>query len=193
MTRSAGCRSDVADALVASRSVPERFAEVFDEHYTEVHGYIARRLGPDLAEDLAANTFLAAFRQRGRFDAEKGDPRAWLYGIATNLIRQHRRSEVRAYRAMRRLPTAVPENDHTNRTVARVTAQGSRSALAGGLAKLSAADRDVLLLVALAGLTYEEIAAALGIAYGTVASRLHRARRKLRTALGGVDPRENDG
>jgi RNA polymerase sigma factor (sigma-70 family) len=60
--------------------------------------------------------------------------------------------------------------------------------LAAALARLPSGDRDVLLLVALADLTYEEVASALGLKYGTVASRLNRARRKLREALGGVNP-----
>jgi RNA polymerase sigma factor (sigma-70 family) len=56
---------------------------------------------------------------------------------------------------------------------------------------LSRGDRDVLLLVVLADLGYQEVAEALGIPYGTVCSRLNRARRQLRESLGGVNPAGN--
>lgn len=71
---------------------------------------------------------------------------------------------------------------------ARVSAQAVGGELAGALARLPARHRDVLLLVAWADLGYEEVAAGLGVPVGTVRSRLHRARRKLREALGGSDP-----
>jgi RNA polymerase sigma factor (sigma-70 family) len=58
--------------------------------------------------------------------------------------------------------------------------------------ELSSGDRDVVFLVAIAGLSYEEVAEALGIPDGTVGSRLNRARRKLRTALGGANPMKED-
>jgi RNA polymerase sigma-70 factor (ECF subfamily) len=85
---------------------------------------------------------------------------------------------------------------HDDRVAAQVSAQGLRPDLAAAIAKLNKGDRDVLLLVALAGLGHDEIAAALEIPYGTVGSRLNRARKKLRAALGGTNPmldlEEND-
>jgi DNA-binding CsgD family transcriptional regulator len=69
-----------------------------------------------------------------------------------------------------------------------VTAAAIQRELAGALAGLSRGDRDVLLLVAWADFSYGEVAAALGIPVGTVRSRLNRARRKVREALGGQDP-----
>ncbi|MEV4094610.1 sigma factor-like helix-turn-helix DNA-binding protein [Streptosporangium saharense] len=62
--------------------------------------------------------------------------------------------------------------------------------MTGRLAGLAKRDRDVVLLLALGGLAHAEVAEALGIPYGTVASRLNRARRQLRKALGGVNPLE---
>ncbi|MFF0270871.1 CU044_5270 family protein [Kribbella sp. NPDC004536] len=173
-----------ARALEASAHDPERFSAVFDKYFDQVHGYVARRLGPDVADDLAAETFLIAFRQRERFDHRHGVVRAWLYGIATNLIRRHRRDEVRALRAMAKLPAPIPAGPHEDRVAAQVTAQGASRELAAALASLNAKDREVLLLVALGQLTYAEVAAALGIAYGTVCSRLSRARRAVRASLG---------
>jgi RNA polymerase sigma factor (sigma-70 family) len=82
-------------------------------------------------------------------------------------------------------PAADPVGD---RVAERITAQGVRRELAAALARLPAADRDVLLLVAAGGFTYQEAALALGVPAGTVSSRLVRARRKVRKALGGIDP-----
>jgi RNA polymerase sigma-70 factor (ECF subfamily) len=98
-------------------------------------------------------------------------------------MRRHRRDEVRGYRAMARLEPAETVANHDDRVVGRVNAERLRGALAAALAGLSAGDRDVLLLIALAGLTYEQVADALDISYGTVCSRLNRARRKVRAAL----------
>ena len=167
--------------LTAQRE--EAFAAVFDRHFRDVHGYVARRLGTDVADDVAAETFLTAFRLNHRFDTSKGNRLAWLYGIASNLVRRHRRDEVRGYRAMARLDPNDSVASHDDSVAARVSVEQLRGALAGALAGLSAGDRDVLLLIALAGLTYEQVAEALGISYGTVCSRLNRARRKVRAAL----------
>ncbi|MEV5754916.1 RNA polymerase sigma factor [Actinoallomurus sp. NPDC052308] len=180
----------LGDAAVIAESwhEPELFAEIFHRHFAEIHRYVTRRLGPDAADDIAAETFLAAFRRRERFDPERGAVQPWLYGIATNLIGLHRRAEKRFYRALARTPADDVTYGHDDRVTARVTAGRVGAELAEALAGLSAGDRDVLLLVALADFTYEQVAQALGLKYGTVASRLNRARRKLREALGGVDP-----
>ncbi|NDU73225.1 sigma-70 family RNA polymerase sigma factor [Actinomadura sp. DSM 109109] len=182
--------SDASDAaaIVRSRREPAAFAEIFHRHFAAIHGYAARRLGVDAADDIAAETFLAAFRKRGRFDPARGAVRPWLYGIATRLIGLHRRSEGRRYRALARTPAEHMVDGHEDRVTARVTAGGAGADLADALARLPRGDRDVLLLVALADLTYEEVGQALGLKTGTVASRLHRARRRLRESLGGTNP-----
>ncbi|WP_067804816.1 RNA polymerase sigma factor [Actinomadura formosensis] len=181
-------RTDHSAVLRTSLQDPERFGDIFDAYFAEIHGYAAKRLGPDAASDIAAQTFLEAFRRRDRYDASRAGVRTWLYGIATNVIGRHRRSEVRGLRARARLGPVQDEGGHADRVDARVSAQGLRGRLAGALAELSDGERDVLLLVALADLGHEEVAAALGIPYGTVGSRLSRARRKVREALGGTNP-----
>lgn len=171
----------------STRREEHTFEAVFDRHFRDVHGYVARRLGRDVADDVASETFLIAFRRNDQFDESRGDRLAWLYGIATNLMRRHRRDEVRGYRAMARLDPAGSVANHDDGVITRVSAEHRRGALAKALAGLSPGDRDVLLLIALGELTYEQVAEALGISYGTVASRLNRARRKVRAALGATD------
>ncbi|GGS93268.1 DNA-directed RNA polymerase sigma-70 factor [Planobispora rosea] len=167
---------------------PESFGAVFDAYFGEIHRYVAQRLGVDHAEDVVAETFLTAFRKRSRYDPSRATVRAWLYGIATNLVGKHRRLEVRTLRALGRYGPEADAPGHEERVAVRVSAESLRPELAAALAGLDRRDRDVVLLVALAGLSHEEISTALDIPYGTVGSRLSRARKKLRAALGGVNP-----
>jgi len=179
--------SDDAALIARSLQAPECFGVLFDRHAPAIGRYIARRLGPDAADDLVAETFLVAFRRRGHYDLAHGDARPWLYGIATRLIGRHRRDEVRFFRAIARTgvdPAAEPVADQVTD---RVAAQAASRELAAAVAALSRAQRDVLLLVA-SGLSYQEAGLALGVPAGTVSSRLARARRKVREALGGQDP-----
>ncbi|MFD7818805.1 RNA polymerase sigma factor [Streptomyces sp. NPDC059785] len=185
-----GFRED-SDARVIERSrdEPEQFAALYDRYADAVHRYAARRLGPEAAEDLMAETFTTAFQRRHTYDLERADARPWLFGIATNLVSRHRRAEARRFKALARVPEPVEhEEPVAERAVARAGATGVRRELAAALSGLSARHRDVVLLVAWAGLDYEEAAHALGIPVGTVRSRLHRARSRLREALGGTDP-----
>lgn len=156
----------------------------YGRYFTEIHRYLARRAGVRVADDLSAEVFLAAFRQRQRYDVSRDCARPWLFGIATNLIGMHRRQEGRYYRALSRADAESAGQAEEDRTADRLSAGAARPALVAALARLAPGDRDVLLLVALADLPYPEVAQALGIPYGTVCSRLNRARRKLREALG---------
>lgn len=178
----AGTGERVTDAELAGRFVrePELFTEVHDRYFTVIYRYVAGRLGAQVAEDIAAETFLVAFDRRTTFDAGRGDLRVWLFGIATNLVARHRRKEARHYRALARLDAAPPVEGHEGRVVTSVSLLPQ---LAAALSQLSRGERDVLLLVALGQLGYEEVAAALGISPGTVGSRLSRARGKLSSIL----------
>jgi RNA polymerase sigma-70 factor (ECF subfamily) len=177
---------DDAAAIEASRAEPDRFASLFDRHAPYIHRYLARRVGRQAADDLVAETFLVAFRKRAGYDARYHDARPWLYGIATNLIGQHRRQEARQFRLRQAAGPDPAQPDYAERAVVNVTAQSIRSLLAGALAGLARSDRDVLLLVAWEQLSYDEVAQALNIPVGTVRSRLHRARTKIREALAGT-------
>ncbi|MFI7442304.1 RNA polymerase sigma factor [Nonomuraea indica] len=179
------------DAALVERSWhdPESFAVLYDRYFAEIHRYVAGRLGTHLADDLAAETFLVAFRKRRTFDPDRGAVRPWLYGIATNLLADHRRRETRGLEALRRAPAGEAfDGGHEDSVATRVTAASVQGRLAAAIRRLSAGDRDVLFLVALADLSYQEVAQTLGIPFGTVGSRLNRVRRKLRSGLGGVNP-----
>jgi RNA polymerase sigma-70 factor (ECF subfamily) len=186
-----------SDAVLIASSItaPERFGEIYERHVSEIHRYLARRVGTALADDLAAETFLVAFGSRHRYDraAEKALP--WLFGIATNLLRRHSRTERAQYRSLARIgvdPTATgTETDHADAVAAAVTASSTVRDLGGVLARLSVRERDVLLLIVWGELSYEETAAALGIPIGTVRSRLNRARRRLHAALTPASPRDD--
>ncbi|WP_436762823.1 RNA polymerase sigma factor [Streptosporangium sp. V21-05] len=93
---------DDAEVVRLSLVEPERFSAIFDLHFTEIHRCVAQRPGADGAEDVVAETFLTAFRKRALYDPSRAGGRAWLYGIATNLIGKRRRVEVRALRALGR-------------------------------------------------------------------------------------------
>jgi RNA polymerase sigma factor (sigma-70 family) len=125
--------------------------------------------------------------KRDHDQQDRPDARPWLYGIATNLIGRHRRTEIRQYRAYARTGIDPVTEPFTERVEARVSASGESMRLAAAVAKLPAAYRDALLLVAWGNLTYEQAALALGVPIGTVRSRLSRARGRLRQALAGAN------
>ncbi|MBP2180608.1 RNA polymerase sigma factor [Amycolatopsis magusensis] len=153
------------------------FGLLFDRHAAPLRHYLVRRIGEAVADDLVSETFLIAWNQRHRYDPARAAVRSWLYGIATNLLRRHVRDEVRALRAQ---PAPDPVDGHAVRVAEQVDAQTAARQLAGPLAALAPGDRDVLLLIAWAGLDTTEVAEALDIPAGTVRSRLHRVRRQLR-------------
>ena len=167
------------------RDAYESYSAFFERHYDPIRSYLQRRTGLEVGEELAAQTFEVAFAHRSDFDVRWTNAEPWLFGIATNLIARHRRAELRHYRALSRAEAAGASESHESRVVAAVSAQAVRPRLAHALTRLNQGERDVLLLMALSQFTHEEIAAALGISYGTVGSRLSRARAKLRAALKG--------
>lgn len=171
------------ELIAVSRRDPQRFGLVFERHHADIHAYLRRRLGPEEADDLAAETFVRAFRARHRYDPERPSAKPWLFGIATNILRRHWRRERRQLRAYAR--TGIdPVISASDEIEDRVDASDAGPTLAGALASLPRGEREVLLLRAWAGLTDSEIAEVLGIRLGTVHSRLSRARRRMREAIG---------
>lgn len=183
-------------ALVAlARTDPGFFALVFDRYFVTIHRYLARRVGPDLADDLAGDVFRVAFERRDAFDPQRDSARPWLYGIATNLLHGERRSEERRLRALQRAAAAacVPLGvDAFDRVTERVDAEAVVASIGTAVGQLTQGDRDALVLFAVEGLTYPEVAAALTIPVGTVRSRISRARSRLRELLAGSGQQLSD-
>jgi RNA polymerase sigma factor (sigma-70 family) len=174
-----GTEAELTDAQVFARSVrePGAFRAIFDRHFADVHRYLRHRGGLDLADDLAAETFVRAFAARGRFRAGESDTaRAWLFTIATNLLHDEARRGRRRELALGRLaaqPTAASAEPLDDRD----------PALAAALGALRDEEREAVLLLAWGELSYEEIARVTGVRVGTVRSRLSRARTRLRESL----------
>lgn len=177
-----------SELIVASVSDGRRFSVVFDRHYDRIWGYLSRRAGAAAADDLASETFLRAFAARLTYDRTRHDAGPWLYGIATNLLRERSRGEQRRDRAYARAVERDITPDGVDDADGRLDAHALGPKLLAALATLSVDDRDALLLLALTDLQYEGIAAATDVPVGTVRSRLHRARRQLRAQLGGKVP-----
>ena len=178
-----------AMAIRASLDDPGRFGALFDRHATVVFRYLVRRVGVDEAESLLGDVFRVAFEKRSSYDAERPNARPWLYGIATNLLAHHRRSEARRIGATARLLARRPAADDAadQVVVERLDAEELWPHVADAVARLPEGERDALLLYAWEELSYDEIAIALGVPVGTVRSRLNRARqnlRELRTTIG---------
>jgi RNA polymerase sigma-70 factor (ECF subfamily) len=169
------------------------FSTIFERHFAAIQRYLARRVGSARADDLASQTFVVAFERRTSFNDDVASGRAWLFGIATNLMRNEARSERRLLAAVARLgaDSAGDLQEDVERTLARVDASREVDRIAGVLADLDRDQRDVLLLHAWGDLSYEEIARALSIPVGTVRSRLSRARAKFSAAL--INPIAEEG
>ncbi len=179
--------SDAHDAEILARSVdqPDQYAVFYRRHTGTILRYLRGRLSPDVAEDAAHEVFLRAFRQRASYEPRFPTARPWLYGIAANVIADHHRNEARRLRALEREsqvsaskppPQLAPD------------APDLSPELAAALRRLSLGDREALLLTVWGELSYEETAAALDIAVGTVRSRIARARAFLRAELTATTP-----
>ena len=156
---------------------------LFDRHGVKVHRYAARRINAQVADDIVSETFLVAFDKRSTFDVTVMDALPWLLGIATKLLKQHSRREAVAWKGMVAEIAVDIVPDAIELANARMDAERTVKRMGKALSRLSAGDRDVVLLYAWGDLDYAGISLALGIPVGTVRSRLNRARRLLRSAL----------
>jgi len=189
-----GVMSDLkSDAAVIKASLqrPAEFGRVFERHWDAVFRFFERRLGPDPSEDLASEVFRIAFERRTSYEiGESPSCRPWLYGIAANLVLKERRRFARHLAAVDRVAVfgAASHEDHASAVAARLDTEETWSRLQTALDALDDTSREMLLLVAWEGLSYGEVAVAFGIPIGTVRSRLHRARTRLRTLLNSAAP-----
>lgn len=173
-----------AELLIRSRTDPTAFGAIYVRHAGSVYSYLARRVGPQTAEDLIAEVFLRALEARRRTRPHaSGSALPWLYGIARNVIRQQPRASPRT-----ELPE-VPDQFDWSTVDARLDANSRTSDLRRALDGLSGSEREVLLLVSWEQLTVAEAAEVLGISAGAARMRLHRARAHAAAALAAVqDP-----
>lgn len=187
-----GERSD-AELIAASLSEGGEFSVVFDRHFATVFKYVARRIGTDAAGDVTSEVFVRAFEARDRYDLSRSSARPWLYGIASNLVRDHLRRQRRRSRAYLRVASLEEAASEAviNDAEARASAVLMAPKINAALGKLNPKDREVLLLFALGELTYEEIAEVQSIPIGTVRSRLARARRRMQELM--PDDRQTRG
>lgn len=152
----------------------------FEAHREELVRYARRRVGASDADDVASEVLTRALAAVARYNS--ADPRPWLFGIAANVISEHRRAENRQWRAIGSLAA------QTGRTAAKEwSEQQLHPRFVQALAELPTAQREALLLVVWGELSYEECAAALAVPVGTVRSRIARARAALQIVLGPVE------
>ena len=155
------------------------FSELYERHARTIYNYLFRRLADwSEAEDLTAVVFLEAFRRRGEVVIAQGKLLSWLYGIATNVLRNRRRALWRHRDLVAQL-VGEPGNDETPDVAARAEAAAQMRSVLKRIAKLPRSQQDVIALCVWSGLSYEEAATALGVPVGTVRSRLSRARAAL--------------
>jgi RNA polymerase sigma factor (sigma-70 family) len=157
------------------------FDEVFGAEFGSLHRYLSRRVGGSVADDLAAETFAIAYHKWAELDPSRS-VRPWLYGVAANLVKHHRRKELRMLRAYARTGLD-PTFGEQELSADRLDAKAVKADLAVALADLRAIEREVLLLHAWAQLSDSEIADALSLPLGTTKSHLSRARSHMRNRL----------
>lgn len=172
--------TQVPDNELLRQSVtrPDLLGVLYERHAAAVFRHLARRVGATPAEDLLGEVFVIALEARLRFRPhESGSALPWLYGIAANVVRAHRR---RAAPTCRGTDAEIVDWDAVD---ARLDASARRGALRAALAVLKDEDRELLLLVAWEGLASAEAAESLGITAIAARSRLHRARARAQAAL----------
>jgi RNA polymerase sigma-70 factor (ECF subfamily) len=149
------------------------------DHARSVWAYAARRVGREAAEDIVAQTFVVACRRADQVTIR--NPRAWLLGIAANVIRESRRAEDRRAALVERLVQLAPADPPSHDG-------DSAPNLAAALRALTDTELELLLLVAWDGLKVNEAAEVLGISHGAARTRLLRIRRRLRGRLEAFEP-----
>jgi RNA polymerase sigma factor (sigma-70 family) len=162
--------------------VPATAALDFDALYREarddVYAYAATLLrDAGAAEDVTAQAFERAYRKRGRYDARRGSPRAWLFGIARNAALDELRRRKRAASADIPAPPPAPGPDELAEQAAQL------EAVRRALSRLAARDRELIALRYHAELSTAELAAVLGVSQTNAGTLLHRAMTKLRESL----------
>jgi RNA polymerase sigma-70 factor (ECF subfamily) len=176
------------ELLARSRTDPAAFEPLVGRLGPAVHAYLVRR-APGAADDLLADVWAAAFGARHGFDPRLGGVRAWLFGIARNVLLAHLRRD----RHRRGRADLAGDGFDWSAVDERLDAAAAGPALRGALAGLPTVERELLLLVAWDDLAPGEAARVLGIPAGTARSRLHRARDRMRERLAAARQVRDDG
>src|SRR5262245_40307827 len=176
--------SAASDAEVMGRSLeePEAFGLIYDRHAAVLLRFLGRRVGAEVAEGLVGELFRIAFERRKTFDAARASALPWLYGIGSNLLLKHQRSEARRLRANARMAASQTAEDGPS-SAARLDARVLFPRVADAIESLPEGEREALLLFVWEELSYQHVAEALELPIGTVRSRLNRARARLRELL----------
>ncbi len=171
--------TELWDAALAGDE--QAFGDLFTRHGRVIYNYCFRRTADwSAAEDLASVVFLETWRRRRHVRMEDGSLLPWLYGVATNVLRNHQRSLRRHGAALSRLPEPVRPQEDADLVAGRLDDQRRMREILDRIGHLPRRDRELLALCVWEELTYAEAAAALGIPVGTVRSRLSRIRAKLK-------------
>jgi RNA polymerase sigma-70 factor (ECF subfamily) len=166
-------------------SDPDAFERFYREHVEAVQRFVARRVDdPYLAADLTADVFVAAIESAGSYRRSRGEPVAWLYGIARNVVAGERRRKAKELRTAAEFRgRELVDEDDLAALQERIDGESAARALRAELTRLPAGEREVLELVAVDGLSAGEAGRALGIGPVAARVRLHRARRRLERRL----------
>lgn len=175
----AGGDAELMDRLRAGDR--DAFASLVDRHKDAVVGYLARLTGNrDRAQDLGQETFLRLFRAAGSY-VEQGYLRAYLFRIATNLLRSEERREQRLKLL---LPFLSRKGEHAEPVAhSGLLRRELHREVSTALASLPLRYRVPVVLHEIEGWSYVDIARELGCREGTIKSRIHRGRQQLRTKL----------
>jgi RNA polymerase sigma-70 factor, ECF subfamily len=156
------------------------FERLYAEHAGALLAFLVYRTGDRaMAEDLLADTFERVIRARSHFDRRRASEKTWIYAIALNCLRGHRRRAAAESRAMERVEVSVAAAGGRIWT----DPVDARDALSRGLATLSAEEREAIALRYGAELTLPDISKVTKQPLTTVEGRVYRALRKLREAL----------
>lgn len=158
----------------------DAFAHLVDRHKDDLVSYLARLTGcGERAQDLAQESFLRLYQRAQQYD-ERGQFKAYLYRIATNLVRSEARRE-RRFRLL--LPFLQRKDGQRPEAQRRVLREEAQRQLEEAVTRLPLSYRVPLVLHEIEGWPYRDIAEQLGCRVGTVKSRIHRARQRLKDEL----------
>jgi len=161
----------------------DAFEVLVRRHQKAIFNLVYRMLGDyDEAAEVSQETFLSAYRSIGQF---RGDANfsTWLYRIAINHASTRRRSLAKWQQRTVPLDTTEPVNERDLDPADTVEQKEVQELVQKALSGLEASDAMIILLKDLQDVPYEEVARVLDVPVGTVKSRLHRARKALRSRL----------